>query len=208
MITIIDYGVGNLASICNMLRKLHIESRVSSDPSEVARADKLILPGVGAFDEGMRQLEARGLRDALERRVMNDGVPVLGICLGMQLLSRGSEEGSLEGLGWVPADTVRFDFSGLTLPKPLPVPHMGWNQTDLQGRATLFDHANPSKFYFVHSYHLRCDDESMVSAQAEYGIRFTAAVEHEHVFGCQFHPEKSHRFGMALLRRFGEYRSC
>lgn len=206
MIAIVDYGMGNLGSVANMLRRLGVPACITGDPVCVARADKLILPGVGAFDQGMRSLGSRGLVDVLRERVLEQGVPLLGICLGMQLLTRGSEEGSLPGLGWFEADTVRFRApvqspgSGQTL----KIPHMGWKPVAVRKPDTLFKGLEAgARFYFVHSYHVVGDPEDIV-AVAEHGDEFVAAIEKDHISGVQFHPEKSHRYGMALLRNFGE----
>lgn len=201
MIVIVDYGMGNLASIKNMLKKIGADSSISSDPLEVAAATKLILPGVGAFDSGMSNLERRGLRQVLDDLVLARRTPVLGICLGMQLLGKSSEEGTMEGLGWLEATTVRFHFDEAA--RVLPVPHMGWNVVNPADGPGLFEGLRDApRFYFVHSYHVVCSNPADVLATATYGVQFTAAVERGNVAGVQFHPEKSHRFGMTLLRNF------
>jgi len=202
MITIIDYGMGNIGSILNLCRYLSIPAEASSDPTIVARATKLILPGVGAFDAGMLSLEKSGLQAALQQRVVVEGTPILGICLGMQLLARRSEEGSRPGLGWIAADVVRFRSPPEQKP-PLQIPHMGWSYLDARASSRLCAElpAEP-RFYFVHSYHVVCDHPEDVAATTEYGGTITAALERGHLFGTQFHPEKSHRFGMSILRNF------
>jgi len=200
MITIVDYGLGNLGSIANMLRKIGVVSESTSDPARIATAEKLILPGVGAFDNGMENLARLGLIEPLNQRVLRDKVPVLGICLGAQLLTRRSEEGKLPGLGWIEADTIRF-FSR----QPgagLKVPHMGWNDLSLKKSSPLFADGSEQRFYFVHSFHFSCDQAEDPLAAATYGYEFTAAFSRGNVFGVQFHPEKSHKFGMEFLRRF------
>lgn len=202
MITIVDYGVGNLGSIANMLKKVGVAVQVASDATKVASGSGLILPGVGHFDHCARALRASGLVPVVEERVHSAKVPLLGICVGMQLLARGSEEGTEPGLGWIPGDVKRF---ALGADAGLPIPHMGWAKVEPTPGAKLFDHAAQERFYFVHSFHMVCDDPSSVAAHAEYGYRFVAAVQQDHVFGTQFHPEKSHRFGLALMRRFAEY---
>ncbi|SNB45055.1 imidazole glycerol phosphate synthase subunit HisH [Geobacter sp. DSM 9736] len=202
MITIIDYGMGNLGSIRNMLKKIGAESRISGDPSVVAESDKLILPGVGSFDAGIRNLSNSGLMQVLSERVTERKVPVLGICLGMQLMTRKSEEGTLPGLGWVDAETVRFSPpAGSTL----KVPHMGWNTVTAAKESPLFSGAEPEeRFYFVHSYYVRCLNREDVLLTAEHGQEFDAGFCCGNVAGVQFHPEKSHKFGMRFLRNFVE----
>lgn len=202
-ITIIDYGVGNLGSIQNMLKKIGAQSEIATDVNAIERATKIILPGVGAFDAGMTQLNQSGLRPALDAAVLQKRVPVYGICLGMQLMTEGSEEGSLPGLGWVPAKTIRF------LPEPnetLKIPHMGWSiVTKVKQSPALELLDNESRFYFVHSYHVDCRNRDDVLLTAQYGsVHFDAAFERENILGFQFHPEKSHRFGMMLLKAFLE----
>ncbi len=202
MITIVDYGVGNLGSIRNMLKKVGSESCITSVPSEISTANKLILPGVGAFDAGMRHLQNSGLLPALQERVKQRRVPILGICLGMQLLTQRSEEGVLPGLGWVDAEAVRFKVEeGASL----KVPHMGWNVVSPQKPSLLLNGAHPEeRFYFVHSYFVRCSNRADVLLTARHGNEFDAAFESDNIMGVQFHPEKSHKFGMHLLRNFSE----
>jgi len=202
MITIVDYGVGNLGSIRNMLRKIGAACEISADAERLAAADKLILPGVGAFDAGMASLNASGLAPALHEAVSQRKVPVLGICLGMQLMTRGSEEGSLPGLGWIDARTVRFT-PGAN--QKLKVPHMGWNVVDACKSSRLLHGAEPEeRFYFVHSFYVRCDRPDDVLLRARHGDTFDAAFERDNVMGVQFHPEKSHKFGLRLLGNFAK----
>lgn len=197
LVTIVNYGLGNLGSVANMLRRLCVTSRISDDPEEIRGARALILPGVGHFDHGMRELARSGLREALDESVLRRATPVLGICLGAQLLARSSEEGSLPGLGWIAADVKRFRFEHGS---SLAIPHMGWNEVEPTDPAFFAGHERgETRFYFVHSYHIVCDDPAMVAARARYGIEFTAAVRDRHVWGAQFHPEKSHRHGMNVL---------
>lgn len=201
MIVIVDYGLGNLASILNMLRKIGVAARISSDPGEIESAEKLVLPGVGSFDSGMAALEERGLVPVLTRKALDGGTPLLGLCLGMQLLTRGSEEGRRPGLGWIDATTVRFRFPQDT-PR-LPVPHMGWNRIRVERRSPILAALpDPSRFYFVHSYHVVCGSSDVVLATTNYGYDFPSIIGRGNLVGTQFHPEKSHRFGMALLRSF------
>lgn len=200
MITVVDYGLGNLGSIVNMLRKLGLPCELTGDPARVAVAAKLILPGVGAFNNGMENLLRLGLVGPLNARVLRDRVPVLGICLGAQLMTRGSEEGRQPGLGWLDADTIRF-CSREAVPG-LKVPHMGWGDLMVAKENPLLTGGTEQRFYFVHSYHFLCDRNQDVVATARYGYDFTAAFSRDNIFGVQFHPEKSHRFGMSLLEHF------
>ena len=203
MITIIDYKTGNLGSIQNILKRIGEDSVVTSDKDEIARATKLILPGVGAFDTGMRNLSGLNLIDILNKKVIEEKIPVLGICLGMQLLSKGSEEGSLPGLGWIDASTVRFEFEDSTEYK---IPHMGWNFIRQHKTGRLFDNMYPdSRFYFVHSYFFSANDPEDVLTSTTYEIEFTSAIERGNILGVQFHPEKSHKFGMKLLKNFIDF---
>lgn len=202
MITIVDYGMGNLGSIKNMLKKVGVDSEITADPERLSRAQKLILPGVGAFDAGMARLKESGLIGVLNEKVINQKIPVLGICLGMQLMTQGSEEGKLPGLGWVQAKTSRF------VPAPgtnLKVPHMGWNVVNpCKPSALLKETAADQRFYFVHSYYVQCENANDTLLHAEYGHLIDAAFEVGNVIGVQFHPEKSHKFGMSILRNFAE----
>jgi glutamine amidotransferase len=203
MIAIVDYGLGNLGSIANMLKKVGAAATITADPAVIRQADRLILPGVGAFDTGMRNLEERGLIPLLNERVLGDEVPILGVCLGMQLLGRRSEEGQLPGLGWLDAAAVRFKFEGVNA--HLKIPHMGWNElTVCQPHPLFADLQEESRFYFVHSYHVVCANPANVLARTTYGFDFTSAVVKGNIIGVQFHPEKSHRFGMTLLQNFAE----
>ncbi len=204
MIVIVDYRMGNLGSIVNILRKVGADAVVSGDTGVVGDATKLILPGVGAFDEGMKNIVGLGLRETLDRRVLRDRVPTLGICLGMQLMARRSEEGESSGLGWIAGDVKRFRFAPEQA--QLKVPHMGWNTVKTWKQSPLFDRfTEPPRFYFVHSYYVACDDAGDVLATASYGGDFTAAFQRGKLMGVQFHPEKSHKFGVTLFRNFVEY---
>lgn len=202
-ITIADYGIGNLGSIQNMLKKFGVTSEVATEAATIRRASKIILPGVGSFDAGMKQLNQSGLRPALDTAVLIDKVPVVGICLGMQMMTEGSQEGTLPGLGWVRARTVRF------LPElnePMKIPNMGWNVVRKAKESPVLELLDDeARFYFVHSYHVICDNREDVLLTAQYGsVRFDAAFEHKNILGFQFHPEKSHRFGLNLLKALSE----
>ena len=203
MITIIDYKTGNLGSIQNILKKIGEDSVITSDKDEIDQATKLILPGVGTFDTGMKNLSALDLIDVLNKKVLVEKTPVLGICLGMQLLSSGSEEGLLSGLGWIDALTFRFQFKDTMEYK---IPHMGWNFIKPMKNSRLFDNMYPdARFYFVHSYFIRANDKDDILASTAYEIEFTSAVEKGNILGVQFHPEKSHKFGMKLLKNFVDF---
>lgn len=204
MLVIIDYGLGNLASIKNMLKRIGKESTISSDPDIIQKASKLILPGIGAFAEGMKNIKALGLEPVLNEMVVEKKTPVLGICLGMQLLSRFSEEGNVQGLGWIEGDTKRFQLEAEEYQSMnLKVPLMGWQEVTLKKGSPLFAemHEEP-RFYFVHTYHMVCDQPEDVLLSATHGYEFACGVESENVIGVQFHPEKSHKFGMKLLENF------
>ncbi len=202
MIHVVDYGTGNVGSVLNMIRKVGGEARASGDPGELSRATKLLLPGVGSFDNAVQKLGKLGLPDLLRDKA-REGVPLLGICLGMQLLSDGSEEGVLPGLGLIPGRVSRFSF-GQEWPD-LKIPHMGWNRVRRCKTHPLLNGLDEnSRFYFVHSYHYQCQDEADVLLETTHGYDFTSGVQRENVMGVQFHPEKSHRYGMQLMRNFVE----
>jgi imidazole glycerol-phosphate synthase subunit HisH len=202
-ITIVDYGIGNIGSIQNMLKKIGARSVVASKAKEILEASKLILPGVGAFDAGMETLAASGLVDALNHKAVEEKTPVLGLCLGMQLMTRGSEEGVLPGLGWVRAETVKFNAADSP---GLKIPHMGWNFVEAAKESPILKgYPADARFYFVHSYYVRCEDRADPLLRAAYGSTFfDAGFQHQNLFGVQFHPEKSHRYGMWLLKNFTE----
>ncbi len=196
-IVILNCGIGNIGSIQNMLRKLGATGEHSDDPAVIGAASRLILPGVGAYDHGVTQLRASGMMDAIRARVV-EGIPLLGICLGMQLLLEGSEEGTLPGFGFIGGHCRRFPAHATR-----KVPHMGWNQVEPVDRTTLFaGEESEFRFYFVHSYRALCTDDADVLGWTEYGDRFASAVRRDNVYGVQFHPEKSHRFGLQVLRNF------
>lgn len=203
MVTIIDYNMGNIASIQNMLKKIEYESIVTSDPSVLKNAEKIILPGVGAFDYGMRNLNDLGILEVLREKVLEKNTPLLGICLGMQLLTEGSEEGNLKGLGFFKARTKKFTVG--TCGKENRIPHMGWNYVYPRKNTALFENSlNNIRYYFVHSYYVECDNEEEIIGTTEYGKLFTSVIGRKNIYGVQFHPEKSHKYGMNLLKNFVE----
>lgn len=200
MLLIVDYGLGNLVSVKNMFKKLGVEAVISDDLAKINSASKLILPGVGAFDNGMNLIKQKDLLDTLNKRVLTDKIPVLGICLGMQLLTKSSEEGKEKGLGWIDAETVKFTFTD----NKLKIPHMGWNYVDVKRENKLIDKKPGQRFYFVHSYYVKCNNQNDVIASCNYGSDFTCIFNHENIYGAQFHPEKSLKFGMEVLSNFSK----
>ena len=199
--TIIDYGTGNLRSVQNMLKSIGVASSIARNSREIRDASRLILPGVGHFGFGMKELVQRDLIGPLNEKVLEQKTPILGICLGAQLLTRSSEEGETEGLGWVRADTRRFDATKLSA--DLRIPHMGWADTTFRPNSkTLNSPSELPRFYYVHSYHIVCDSEVDVLCTAVHGYTFVAGVQNANIAGVQFHPEKSHRFGKNFLRTF------
>ncbi len=206
MISIVDYGVGNLGSVSNMLKHLGVENRIVKTPDEVLESEKLILPGVGSWDNGIAKLKHSRLLEALNRRVLKDKVPVLGICLGMQLLFDSSEEGELPGLGWIPGKIGKFRFSDDQLKSnKLRIPHMGWNVVSPEKKTPLTQFEfDENRFYFVHSYHVVVKNDDHIMMTSNYGYKFVCGVHNDNIWGVQFHPEKSHKFGMVLMKRFAE----
>ncbi|MCB9986251.1 MAG: imidazole glycerol phosphate synthase subunit HisH [Rhodospirillales bacterium] len=202
-VAVIDYGAGNIGSVLNMFKKIGVAAKAAATPESVADAARILLPGVGAFDHCMQALNASGLRDALERAALSDKKPFLGICVGQQMMLEGSDEGKLPGLGWIPGRNVRFaDIPGRR------VPHMGWTEVAPTCAHPLFDgYAEPPCFYFVHSYHPACAHAENVLATADYGGAFCCAVHADNVVGVQFHPEKSHKYGMKFLINFAGWRA-
>lgn len=202
MIAIIDYGLGNIGSIFNMLKKIGCDNVIyATSKDDVSKADKYILPGVGAFDMGMTMLNNSGMREELDRQVLQEKKPILGICLGMQMLGKQSEEGTEQGLGYIPFVCKKFRLEG----ENLRVPHMGWDYVDIKKANPLA--RNPKeglRFYFVHSYYAVCEEKEDILMTCDYGDKFIAAVNKNNVYGVQFHPEKSHGYGKWLLKNFVE----
>lgn len=203
MIVVIDYGMGNIGSIVNMIKKSGGKCTVTSDREVISRAEKLIIPGVGAFDNGMKNLKDFGLIDILNKKVLEEKVPILGICLGMQLMGKSSEEGVLPGLGWIDAESRRFSFDNAD--KNLRVPHMGWNEVNIKKYDGIFRNMyDDASFYFVHSYYVECASTEDIAATTGYGFEFTSSLQHQNIFATQFHPEKSHKYGLLLMKNFVE----
>ena len=200
MIKLIDYGLGNILAFQNMYKRLNIAVGVAKTADDLEGAKKLILPGVGAFDHAMEQLDRSGMRQHLEKLVLENGIPVLGICVGMQMLAERSDEGQLPGLGWIRGEVKGL--KSLNLPD-LMLPHMGWNDVRAMPGNRLFDGLQEdARFYFLHSYYFECTHDEDVAAVSDYGKPFSSAVSHGHIHGVQFHPEKSHHFGANLLKNF------
>jgi glutamine amidotransferase len=203
MITIVDYGLGNLGSIKNMLKKIGVNSEITSDAEHILKADKLILPGVGSFDHGMSNLHELGIIEALNEKVMIQKTPVLGICLGMQLFTKHSEEGSKPGLGWIDSETIKFRPTNDI--KKFTIPHMGWEYVKVKKDSKLFENMfEDPKFYFVHAYFVKCNNEEDVFLKTNYITDFDSSFERENILGVQFHPEKSHKYGIKLFKNFVE----
>ena len=203
MIVVVDYGVGNLGSIVNMFKKVGAKAVASSDPAVIQSAEKLILPGVGAFDAAIRKFHENGLVSVVGELVLEKKIPVLGLCVGLQIMTQGSEEGQLAGLGWFDAETIRFKFDAEHA--HLKVPHMGWNTAQVcREHPLVADWDEESRFYFVHSFHVVAKDMDAVLAKTDYGVTIHSILGRENIMGVQFHPEKSHRFGMRLLKNFAE----
>ena len=200
LIAIIDYGMGNLYSVYKALKRIDINSVITSDPKVIKNSQKLILPGVGHFQNGMEKLKELELIDILNQKVLDDKTPVLGICLGMQLFGKKSEEGSVEGLGWIDAEVVRFDISDRNKYR---IPHMGWNTLGFEKESKLFEGLSiEDSFYFVHSYFMKCHNEADILSQTEYESKFVSAVFCDNIMGTQFHPEKSYKQGLQILENF------
>lgn len=200
MIHIIDYGVGNIGSIQNMLKRLGVQSSFVSNAKDLASATKIILPGVGHFDHGMGQLNNSGMLELLNEKVQQDNIPILGICLGAQMMCNGSEEGNLKGLGWFDAEVKKFSFDK---EKNFRIPHMGWNYVEQIKESLISENiSEEKKFYFVHSYHMVSNNSDDILFKTNYGYDFVSGLQNKNKFACQFHPEKSHKFGIEIFKNF------
>ncbi len=203
MITIVDYGLGNVAAFLNVYKRLNVPARAVQTAEDLEGADHIILPGVGAFDHAMDLLDGSGMRPTLERLVTEEQVPVIGVCVGMQMLTEASDEGTRRGLGLIPGRTRAFESHPGS--RELPLPHMGWNDVEPVNGCRLFEGLGDEiRFYFLQSYYVECDDLATRAATAGYGFDFACAVHRDNVWGVQFHPEKSHHFGAAVLKNFAE----
>ena len=203
MIHIVDYGLGNVQAFANMYKRMGIPATRARTSSELQDAQRIILPGVGAFDHAIKLLDGSGMRPALEELVQEKKVPVLGICVGMQILASSSEEGAAQGLGWIPGRVKSFRTTALS--ESLPMPHMGWNDVQPAADMVLFKGLeDDARFYFLHSFYFDCANPDHVMARTQYGLEFGCAVRADNVYGVQFHPEKSHHYGALLLKNFAE----
>ena len=202
MIGIIDYGVGNIKAFSNIYTQLNIPFKIIKNIDDFFNVNKLILPGVGSFDHAMISLQNSGMKEKLDELVLEKKIPVIGICVGMQMLAKSSEEGTLNGLGWIDGIVKKFDKSKI---KNAPLPHMGWNNLIMEKKNKIFDNLeeNP-RYYFLHSYYFECENKEDVIATATYGEKFDCMINHKNIYGIQCHPEKSHHNGMQLLKNFGE----
>jgi len=199
MLTIVDYGMGNLGSIANMLKYIGTKVTVESDIDKIKSASRIILPGVGSYDAAMKTINESQLKEVLNEKALKEQVPILGICLGMQLLTQGSDEGDSEGFGWINARAISFKDK---IDRRYRVPHMGWNVVNKCEGSLLTDGLEEAKFYFIHSYFVKVEDDKNSILKTDYGIKFDSAIQKDNIFGVQFHPEKSHKFGMTLLKNF------
>lgn len=201
MIAIIDYGLGNVKAFANVYKNLNIPVVIAKQVDDLNSATKIILPGVGAFDHAMTRLNNSGMRSVIEEKTLNRQVPLLGVCVGMQILARSSEEGSQPGLGWIDGEVKRFN--PLELRNNTLLPHMGWNDINPRKADDLLNSINhDARFYFLHSYYMHCNNEEDILATTDYGGLFTSAVNSKNIYGVQFHPEKSHQWGIQLLKNF------
>jgi imidazole glycerol-phosphate synthase subunit HisH len=202
IIHIVDYGIGNIRSIQKSLQRIDVQTHITSNPSDILSADKIILPGVGHFMKAVENLKRKGLWEVLNVAVMEKKIPILGICLGMQLMTKFSEEGDVQGFGWIDGITKRFDLANTSL----KVPHMGWNNIEIRKHQVLSSGINSSSFfYFVHSYYVTCNNQEDILYETKYAIKFVSGLKKNNIFGVQFHPEKSHKAGLLMLSNFSNY---
>ena len=203
MIALIDYGLGNISAFANVYKKINIPVIIAKNPEQLSGADKIILPGVGSFDFAMQRLNQSGMRETLDELVLLKKVPVLGICVGMQMLALSSEEGKLPGLGWIDGEVKKFN--PVTFSQDAFIPHMGWNDVTSVIKMPLFENLDQNaRFYFLHSFYFHCNRSENIIATTDYGIKFSSAICNKNIFGVQFHPEKSHQWGIQLLKNFSK----
>ena len=203
MISIIDYGLGNVQAFINVYKRLGIKVNAAKSKEDFAKTTKIILPGVGSFDRAMHQFNSSGLKKIIEPLVLEKEIPILGVCVGMQMLAKSSEEGELSGLGWIDGKVKKFEIRSMLRSHNLP--HMGWNNVvSIIEDSLLNDIKGDNRFYFLHSYYFECCQESNIIGETEYGFNFTSAIKKKNIFGVQFHPEKSHHDGAQLLKNFSE----
>lgn len=203
MITLIDYGVGNIFAFQNAYKRLNIPTKIAKTKQDLIGVEKLILPGVGSFDYAMNQLNASGMREKLDELVLESKIPIIGICVGMQMMGNRSDEGKMEGLKWIDSDILKFDESKIQQRTKLP--HMGWNDvTPLKNHPLFIGLESTAIFYFLHSFYMQCKNETNILAISDYGISFSSAVNYNNIYGVQFHPEKSHQYGEKLLYNFAK----
>ena len=204
-VTLVGYGLGNIQAFANIYHRLSIPVVIASNADQLLGAEKLILPGVGAFDWAMARLNESGMRARLDELVLHQKIPVLGVCVGMQMMANRSEEGEIPGLGWIDAEVVRFQLAQVS---HAPLPHMGWNDVNFLSEDPLFVGISSPRFYFLHSYHFLAHHDSQILATTDYGNSFTSIASSNHIYGVQFHPEKSHHWGVQLLKNFAESKIC
>ena len=204
-VTLVGYGLGNIQAFANIYHRLNISVVIASNADQLLGAEKLILPGVGAFDWAMARLNESGMRARLDELVLHQKIPVLGVCVGMQMMANRSEEGEIPGLGWIDAEVVRFQLAQVS---HAPLPHMGWNDVNFLREDPLFVGISSPRFYFLHSYHFLAHHDSQILATTDYGHSFTSIASSSHIYGVQFHPEKSHDWGVQLLKNFAESKTC
>ena len=202
MIAIVDYGLGNIRAFENIYRSLGISASSVKTVEQLSQASKIILPGVGAFDWAIERLKLSGMAETLNDLVIKKKIPVLGVCVGMQIMASSSDEGNLPGLGWIDAEVKRFDIAKFS--QKTHVPHMGWNGVSVNAKCQLFSGIDGPQYYFLHSYYVKMNDENDVIGRTNYGIRFASAIKSSNIYATQFHPEKSHQWGITLLKNFAE----